>query len=54
MQDETNKDGPPRGGLSRLERTLMGIAMALGAVGVVVTLIGSSDSVSALTGTFGF
>jgi len=53
MKDAAEKEAPPRGGLSRLERVLMGTAMAIGAACVVLTLIGTRDSVAAITGLLG-
>ncbi len=53
MSDVQDTHGPPRGGLSRIERVLMGTAMVVGAVCVVLTLVGSQDSVAAITGLLG-
>ncbi len=54
MQDRQDSEGVARrGGLSRLERVLMGAAMAVGAACVVLSFFGTQDSVTAITGLLG-
>lgn len=53
MTDANGKETSPPGGLSRIERMLMGTAMVFGAACAVLTLIGSQDAVAAITGLLG-